>query len=66
MTAMPMYKEWVLLFFGGIAPITLDQYLIILCVKQGGIKYPFWAFNMIQPGIETRFLEPLAKLYNCV
>ena len=28
-------------FFLWIAPLTLDMYLILLSVKQGGIKYPF-------------------------
>ena len=27
-----------------IAPFTLDPYLKILCVKQGGIKYHFFSF----------------------
>ena len=31
---------------------TLDPYLIMLSVKQGGIKYHFWVFGMTQPGIE--------------
>ena len=32
---------------------TLDTYLILLSVKQDNIKYHFWDFGMIGPGIET-------------
>ena len=34
---------------------TLDTYLILLSVKQGGIKYHFKIFGMTRPGIEPRF-----------
>ena len=30
--------------FPGLLHFTLDPYIIILCVKQGGIKYHFWSF----------------------
>ena len=29
---------------------TLDFFLIMLSVKQGGIKYHFWVFRMTRPG----------------
>ena len=47
---------------------TLDPYLILLSMKQGGIKYHFWACGMTRPGIEHRFSKPLANtlLLNCV
>ena len=38
--------------FPGLLHFTLDPYLIMLSVKQGGIKYHFWAFGMTRPGIE--------------
>ena len=41
---------------------TLDPYLIELSTKQSDIKYYFWVFGMIQPGIETRSLGPLANV----
>ena len=41
-------------FFPRIAQLTLDVYLIMLNVKQGGIKYHFWVFGMTRPGIEPR------------
>ena len=37
-----------------IASLTLDPYLIMLGVKQSGIKYHFWVFGMTQRGIEPR------------
>ena len=40
---------------------TLDAYLIILSVKQGGIKYHFWVFGMTRPKIEPRSPGPLAN-----
>ena len=40
---------------------TLDSYLIMLSVKQGGIKYHFWVFGMTRPGIEPRSPGPLAN-----
>ena len=33
----------------------------MLSVKQGGIKYYFWGFDMTQPGIETQSSGPLAN-----
>ena len=33
----------------------------MLSVKQGGIKYDFWVFGMIQPGIEPQSSRPLAN-----
>ena len=30
-------------------------------VKQGGIKYRFWVFSMIRPGIEPLSPGPLAN-----
>ena len=44
-----------------IAPVCLDPYLIMLSVKQGGIKYHFWVFGMTQHGIEPRSPGPLAN-----
>ena len=38
--------------FPGLLYFTLDPYLIMLSVKQGGIKYYFWVFGMTRPGIE--------------
>ena len=40
---------------------TLDPCLIMLSVKQGGIKYHFWVFGMIRPGMEPQFSRPLAN-----
>ena len=41
--------------FHGLLHFTLDMYLIMLTVKQGGIKYHFfWVFGMTQPGIERQ------------
>ena len=31
-------------YFPRIAPLTFDPYLIMLCVKQGGMKYNFLSF----------------------
>ena len=33
----------------------------MLSVKQGGIKYHFWVFGMIQPGIEPQSPDPLVN-----
>ena len=33
----------------------------MLSDKQGGIKYHFWVFGMIQPGIEPKFPGPLVN-----
>ena len=40
---------------------TLDPFLIMLNVKQGGIKYQFWVFGMTRLGIEPRSRGPLAN-----
>ena len=47
--------------FPGLLYFTLDPYLIMLSVKQGGIKYHFWVFGMTRPGIERRSPGPLAN-----
>ena len=44
-----------------IAPFTFDPYLIVLSVKQGGIKYHFWVFGMTRLGIEPRSHWPLVN-----
>ena len=41
----------------------LYPYLIMMCVKQGTIKYHFWVFGMTRPGIEPRSPGPLCKYY---
>ena len=40
---------------------TLDTYLIMLSVKQSGIKYHFLVLNMTRPEIEPRSPGPLAN-----
>ena len=45
--------------FPWIAP--LYPYLIMLSVKQGGIKYHFWVLDMTRPGIEYWSPGPLAN-----
>ena len=47
--------------FPGLFHFTLDPYLIILNVKQGGIKYHFWVFGMTRPGIEPWSLGRMAN-----
>ena len=47
--------------FPWIAPLTLDSYLTMLLIKQGGIKYHFWVFGTNQPGIEPWFPGPLTN-----
>ena len=37
------------------------MYLILLSVKQGGIKYHFWVFGMTRPRIETQAPQPLVN-----
>ena len=37
------------------------MYLILLSIKQGGIKYHFNVFSMTRPGIEPRSPRPLAN-----
>ena len=43
---------------------TIDPYLIMLSVKQGVIKYHFWAIGMTQPGIEPQ--SPGKLTTNCL
>ena len=40
--------------------------MIMLSVKQGGIKYHFLFFGMSRPGIETRSAEPWANTLNII
>ena len=40
--------------FPGLLHFTLDPYLIMLSVMQGGIKYHFWVFGMTRLRIEPR------------
>ena len=40
-----------------------DPYLIMLSVNQGDIKYHFWVFGVIQPGIEPHFTHLVGKAY---
>ena len=47
--------------FPGLLHFTLDPCLIMLSVKQGGIKYHFWVFSMTRSGIEPRSPGPLAN-----
>ena len=50
--------------FPWMAPLTLDLDLIMLSVKQGGIKHHFlWGgdFGMTQPGIEPWSPRPLVN-----
>ena len=47
--------------FPGLLQFTLDTYLILLSVKQGGIKYHLKVFGMTRPGIEPRSPRPLAN-----
>ena len=37
------------------------MYLILLSVKEGGIKYHFKVFGMTQPGIEPRSPGPIGE-----
>ena len=39
--------------------VLLDTYLIMLRVKQDGIKYHFLVFGITRPGIELRSPGPL-------
>ena len=48
--------------FLGLLHFTLDPYLVMLSVKQGGIKYHFWVFRMTRPGIKPRSPGSLAKI----
>ena len=48
-------------FFPWIAKLTLDPYLIMLSVKQGGIKYHFRVFGMARSRIEPKSPRPLAN-----
>ena len=47
--------------FPGLLYFTLDPYLIMLSVKQGGIKYHFLSLCMTRPRIEPRSPGPLAN-----
>ena len=47
--------------FHGLLHFILDPYLIMLSVKQGGIKYHFWVFGMTRAGIEPRSTGPLSQ-----
>ena len=47
--------------FPGLLHFTHDTYLILLSVKQGGIKYHFKVFGMMQPGIELKSPRPLTN-----
>ena len=47
--------------FPWIALLTLDLYLIMLCVKQGGIKYHFWVFGMTRLGIESQVSQAIGE-----
>ena len=48
--------------FPGLLDFTLDPYLIMLSVKQGGIKYHFGVFGMSRPGIEPQVSLPIGEL----
>ena len=48
-------------FFYFFALLTFDLYLIMMSVKQEGIKYHFWVFCMTQSRIEPQSCEPLAN-----
>ena len=51
--------------FPGLLHFTLNPYLLMLSVKQGGIKYHFWVFGMTRPGIEHRTIgEHPVYIYN--
>ena len=47
--------------FSGSTHFTLDPFLIMLSVRQGGIKYHFWVFGMTRPEIEPKCPGPLAN-----
>ena len=48
--------------FPRITPFTLDPYLIMLSVKQGGIKYHFFeVFGITRPGIEPWSPKPFVN-----
>ena len=48
--------------FAELLHFTLDPYLIMLSVKQGGIKYYFWVCGMTRPGIEPWSHGSLANI----
>ena len=48
-------------YFQGFLNFTLDLYLIMLRLKQGGTQYHFWVFDMTRPGIEPRSPGPLTN-----
>ena len=47
--------------FLGLLHFILDPHLIMLSIKQGGIKYHFSVFGMTRPGSEPRSSGPLAN-----
>ena len=48
-------------YFLWIAPLTLDPYLIILQVKQGGLMYHCLSLFMTRPEIEPKYPLPIYK-----
>ena len=53
--SLPIFPTSRLFYF------TLDPFLIMLSVKQRGIKYHFWVFGITRTGIEPRSPWPLAS-----
>ena len=47
--------------FPGLLHFTIDMYLILLSIKQGGIKYHFKVFGMMRPAIDSRSPGTLAN-----
>ena len=47
--------------FLGIAPLTLDPHIIMLCFNKGNIKYHFLSLCLTRPGNESQFLGPLVN-----
>ena len=47
--------------FPGLLHFILNPYLIMLSVKQSGIKYHFWVFGKTRPGIELWSPGPLVN-----
>ena len=56
--------------FPGFIHFTLDHFLIMLSVKQCGVKYHFWVFGMTRPGIELHspgsLVNTLLLRQNCL
>ena len=46
----------------GLLQFTLDPYLIILSVNQGGIKNHNWVIDITRPGIEPLFSRAIVEL----